>query len=163
MLWLVEIISRHNWIMSRSMFRVLTHKANHNNRRRIILDLTGSHRSHIQCWLSYPRRLRSASCCHQNGSPVLPLGRLWGNPDITMLHTPVSLMSAPNFVHTYSLWPRGFGTKDMDTFFGYYSRNWWLKFRDDEDHCKRRWRLLIVLQGTWWRLQLWIRLVQLTC
>ena len=32
-------------------------------------------------------RLRSVSCCHKNESSVLPLGWLWGNPDIEQCST----------------------------------------------------------------------------
>ena len=66
-------------------------------------------------------------------------------------------------LHTYRLWHWEFGTKHKDAFVGYFSRNWSLKFRNDENHWKRGWKLLIMLQGKWWRLLLWIRLDQLTC
>ena len=61
----------------------------------------GRHRSRMQCWHSQLEDY-AVSCCHENGSPGLPLGWLWGNPERTMLHTPIFLMSVPNIFHGWN-------------------------------------------------------------
>ena len=79
-LWLVEIISQHNWIMSCSMCRVLTQTANHNSLgdwRHNEHDGVSNHQPH-DCLFNRLFRRRSKKI-----SKLRVTGLCEGNPQVT--------------------------------------------------------------------------------
>ena len=97
---------------------------------------------HFKHWILLPCRIRS-SASFQTKRVNSTRASLMKTATVVFIRyvdrqsTPIDLCGKWSYLshqrlHTYSLW---FGTKDADAFVEHLSRNWSLKFRDDEDHC----------------------------